>query len=147
MLELLPLSSFSRSFFFRFFCFFLLYFSFSFFFFSFFSFSLSFSSSASSFSSASFFRLFCCFFPLLLIRLFHPIISSFPLLLLLSSPPQRASKPAPSPVKVKLESGSLLMMNPPTNDFWYHALPKRSLASAPDARINMTFRQMILMKR
>ena len=69
------------------------------------------------------------------------------LLLLHPSLRQKASKPAPSPVKVKLESGSLLMMNPPTNDFWYHALPKRSLASAPDARINMTFRQMILMKR
>jgi len=53
----------------------------------------------------------------------------------------------PSSVKLKLESGSLLMMNDPTNEFWYHSLPKRSLTSAPDARINMTFRKMIHIHR
>jgi len=54
---------------------------------------------------------------------------------------------APPPVKIKLESGSLLVMKPPTNDFWYHSLPKRSIKSAPGVRINMTFRQMMLVKR
>jgi len=60
---------------------------------------------------------------------------------------KKSSKAPPPSVKIKLESGSLLMMNSPTNDFWYHSLPKRSLSSAPDARINMTFRQMIHIKR
>ena len=37
-----------------------------------------------------------------------------------------------------LESGSLLMMNYPTNVYWYHSLPKRK--RVPGVRINMTFR-------
>ncbi|KAG5868638.1 hypothetical protein JTB14_032799 [Gonioctena quinquepunctata] len=32
------------------------------------------------------------------------------------------------PVKIDLEHGSLLLMNPPTNDYWYHSLPPRKLA-------------------
>lgn len=53
----------------------------------------------------------------------------------------------PSSVKLKLESGSLLLMNSPTNDYWYHSLPKRSVKSAPAIRINMTFRNIIIVKR
>ncbi|KAK3085133.1 hypothetical protein FSP39_024913 [Pinctada imbricata] len=44
------------------------------------------------------------------------------------------------PVKIKLEDGSLLMMNYPTNSYWYHSLPPRK--TAPGIRINMTFRLM-----
>jgi len=58
-----------------------------------------------------------------------------------------SSSAPPSSVKLKLESGSLLLMNFPTNDFWYHSLPKRSVNSAPSVRINMTFRNMIHVKR
>ena len=43
-------------------------------------------------------------------------------------------------VKLELRHGSLLMMNHPTNHFWYHSLPKRKKAVA--SRINLTFRQM-----
>ncbi|XP_070204502.1 DNA oxidative demethylase ALKBH2-like [Littorina saxatilis] len=43
-------------------------------------------------------------------------------------------------VKLVLEHGGLLLMNPPTNRFWYHALPKRTRLS--DVRINLTFRKM-----
>lgn len=63
---------------------------------------------------------------------------------------RRGAKPAkdpPSPIKLKLESGSLLLMNSPTNDFWYHSLPKRSVKTAPHLRINMTFRHMIFVQR
>lgn len=48
-------------------------------------------------------------------------------------------------VKLELEHGSLLMMNPPTNDFWYHNLPVRK--TARNVRINMTFRKMILARK
>ncbi|XP_077282959.1 DNA oxidative demethylase ALKBH2-like [Arctopsyche grandis] len=55
-----------------------------------------------------------------------------------------ARKPGPDkrnvpPVKLELEHGSLLMMNPPTNKIWYHSLPKKK--SAIGVRINMTFRK------
>ncbi|KAJ8930727.1 hypothetical protein NQ314_016456, partial [Rhamnusium bicolor] len=43
-------------------------------------------------------------------------------------------------VKIDLEHGSLLLMNPPTNEYWYHSLPPRK--SAPGVRINMTFRKI-----
>lgn len=46
-----------------------------------------------------------------------------------------------SPVKLLLEHGSLLMMNPPSNQFWYHSLPKRK--NCPGVRINLTFRKMV----
>lgn len=45
------------------------------------------------------------------------------------------------PIKLELEHGSLLMMNPPTNDFWYHSLPRR--ANQTGVRINMTFRKIL----
>ncbi|XP_063608860.1 DNA oxidative demethylase ALKBH2-like [Penaeus indicus] len=43
-------------------------------------------------------------------------------------------------VSLLLEHGSLLLMNPPTNNFWYHALPPRK--SAGGLRINLTFRKI-----
>lgn len=45
-------------------------------------------------------------------------------------------------VNLVLENGSLLLMNPPTNSYWYHALPPRK-KSAPGVRINLTFRKII----
>nr|XP_045596158.1 DNA oxidative demethylase ALKBH2-like [Procambarus clarkii] len=44
-------------------------------------------------------------------------------------------------VQLHLQHGSLLLMNPPTNQFWYHALPPRKSASG--VRINLTFRKII----
>ncbi|KAM3610242.1 uncharacterized protein V6R79_001229 [Siganus canaliculatus] len=44
------------------------------------------------------------------------------------------------PVKLELAHGSLLLMNSPTNTFWYHSLPARKKVSQP--RINLTFRRI-----
>nr|XP_028559697.1 DNA oxidative demethylase ALKBH2 isoform X1 [Podarcis muralis]XP_028559698.1 DNA oxidative demethylase ALKBH2 isoform X1 [Podarcis muralis]XP_028559699.1 DNA oxidative demethylase ALKBH2 isoform X1 [Podarcis muralis]XP_028559701.1 DNA oxidative demethylase ALKBH2 isoform X1 [Podarcis muralis]XP_028559702.1 DNA oxidative demethylase ALKBH2 isoform X1 [Podarcis muralis]XP_028559703.1 DNA oxidative demethylase ALKBH2 isoform X1 [Podarcis muralis]XP_028559704.1 DNA oxidative demethylase ALKBH2 len=44
-------------------------------------------------------------------------------------------------VKLQLEHGSLLMMNFPTNRYWYHSLPSRKKLLAP--RINLTFRNVM----
>ena len=41
-------------------------------------------------------------------------------------------------VKLVLKDGMLLLMNPPTNTFWYHGLPPRKSCHQP--RINLTFR-------
>ncbi|KAH9634821.1 hypothetical protein HF086_012235 [Spodoptera exigua] len=46
------------------------------------------------------------------------------------------------PLKIELEHGSVLLMNPPTNEIWYHSLPTRKKLMAP--RINLTFRKMRL---
>lgn len=46
------------------------------------------------------------------------------------------------PVKLELAPGSLLLMNPPTNTFWYHSLPVRKKVLLP--RINLTFRRILL---
>ena len=46
------------------------------------------------------------------------------------------------PVRLQLQSGSILMMNFPTNSFWYHSLPVRKKSLGP--RINLTFRHMHL---
>ncbi|XP_028270491.1 DNA oxidative demethylase ALKBH2 [Parambassis ranga] len=46
------------------------------------------------------------------------------------------------PVKLELAHGSLLLMNPPTNTFWYHSLPVRKKVLIP--RINLTFRRILL---
>ncbi|XP_078363330.1 DNA oxidative demethylase ALKBH2-like [Oculina patagonica] len=48
------------------------------------------------------------------------------------------------PVKFELSHGSLLMMNHPTNIYWFHSLPVRKKAVFP--RINLTFRQMVVKK-
>ncbi|CAD0196560.1 unnamed protein product [Chrysodeixis includens] len=55
--------------------------------------------------------------------------------------PGKDKKPIP-PVKLELEHGSILLMNPPTNEIWYHSLPTRKKLLG--ARINLTFRKMIL---
>ncbi|KAB7504356.1 DNA oxidative demethylase ALKBH2 [Armadillidium nasatum] len=44
-------------------------------------------------------------------------------------------------VSMRLEHGSLLLMNKPTNQYWYHALPPRKGILKP--RINLTFRKII----
>ncbi|XP_029365752.1 DNA oxidative demethylase ALKBH2 isoform X1 [Echeneis naucrates] len=46
------------------------------------------------------------------------------------------------PVRLELAHGSLLLMNPPTNTFWYHSLPVRKKVLLP--RINLTFRRIVL---
>ncbi|KAM9858884.1 DNA oxidative demethylase ALKBH2 isoform 1-T2 [Aulostomus maculatus] len=46
------------------------------------------------------------------------------------------------PVKLELAHGSLLLMNSPTNTFWYHSLPARKKVLLP--RINLTFRRVLL---
>ena len=43
-------------------------------------------------------------------------------------------------VNIVLGNGSLLVMNPPTNNFWYHSLPVRKNIKLP--RINLTFRTL-----
>lgn len=53
-----------------------------------------------------------------------------------------AAKQKINPVKLSLSHGSLLIMNHPTNVYWYHSLPVRKKALCP--RINMTFRQMVV---
>lgn len=44
-------------------------------------------------------------------------------------------------VNLTMEDGMLLLMNPPTNEFWYHALPTRMKCKEP--RINLTFRKIL----
>lgn len=48
-------------------------------------------------------------------------------------------------VRLPLAHGSLLMMNPPTNTYWYHSLPIRRKVLAP--RINLTFRKILPTKK
>lgn len=43
-------------------------------------------------------------------------------------------------VKLELRHGSLLMMNWPTNQYWYHSVPKQK--NATDIRLNFTFRKI-----
>ncbi|XP_065155451.1 DNA oxidative demethylase ALKBH2-like isoform X2 [Atheta coriaria] len=45
-------------------------------------------------------------------------------------------------VKIQLEHGDLLLMNPPTNACWYHSLPVRK--SVHGVRINLTFRKLLV---
>ncbi|XP_069788805.1 DNA oxidative demethylase ALKBH2 [Narcine bancroftii] len=45
------------------------------------------------------------------------------------------------PVKLLLGHGSLLVMNYPTNVYWYHSLPARKKVLTP--RVNLTFRQVL----
>ncbi|KAK3866887.1 hypothetical protein Pcinc_027597 [Petrolisthes cinctipes] len=44
-------------------------------------------------------------------------------------------------VQMPLHHGTLLLMNPPTNRYWYHALPPR--ATAKGVRVNLTFRKVV----
>ena len=57
---------------------------------------------------------------------------------------KRGNKSEPV-VTVKLEDGMLLLMRPPTNKFWYHALPVRK--KCKDFRINLTFRKIVKKKK
>jgi DNA oxidative demethylase len=43
-------------------------------------------------------------------------------------------------VKIQLDDGMLMLMHPPTNSFWHHALPTRK--GCKEARINLTFRRI-----
>merc|ERR1712141_194485 len=45
-----------------------------------------------------------------------------------------------------LKDGMLLLMNPPTNQFWYHGIMRQSLKSSPNPRINLTFRKILTKK-
>ena len=45
--------------------------------------------------------------------------------------------------KMILRDGMLLLMNAPTNQFWYHSLPPRSVKTCPGVRINLTFRKIV----
>ena len=45
--------------------------------------------------------------------------------------------------KIVLKDGMLLLMNAPTNKFWYHSLPPRSINTCPNVRINLTFRKIV----
>uniref|UniRef100_A0A915HLM9 Fe2OG dioxygenase domain-containing protein n=1 Tax=Romanomermis culicivorax TaxID=13658 RepID=A0A915HLM9_ROMCU len=48
-------------------------------------------------------------------------------------------------LKLTLENGSLLIMKPPTNNFWYHSIPKRKkITSTTGPRINFTFRKILI---
>ncbi|KAG8181067.1 hypothetical protein JTE90_014779 [Oedothorax gibbosus] len=50
-----------------------------------------------------------------------------------------------APLKIQLEPGSILVMEKPTNEFWYHSLPVRK--NIKGVRVNLTFRQMIHVKK
>ncbi|KAK5645077.1 hypothetical protein RI129_006377 [Pyrocoelia pectoralis] len=54
---------------------------------------------------------------------------------------KRSAKRDIPKVTVELQHGSLLLMNPPTNQFWYHSLPPRKNANG--VRINLTFRKIV----
>lgn len=43
-------------------------------------------------------------------------------------------------IKLDLHNGSLLLMNWPTNDYWFHSIPKEKKASS--IRLNFTFRKI-----
>ncbi|XP_028680766.1 DNA oxidative demethylase ALKBH2 [Erpetoichthys calabaricus] len=45
------------------------------------------------------------------------------------------------PVCIELQHGSLLLMNWPTNVYWYHSLPVRKKVLLP--RVNLTFRKIV----
>ncbi|GBN16001.1 DNA oxidative demethylase ALKBH2 [Araneus ventricosus] len=42
-------------------------------------------------------------------------------------------------VKIPLKNGSVLVMNPPTNEFWFHEIPREK--NIKDVRISLTFRK------
>jgi len=46
-----------------------------------------------------------------------------------------------SPVKIRLASGSILLMKGPTQEYWMHGIPKEPLPRGP--RINLTFRRIL----
>ncbi|KAF6019212.1 ALKBH2 [Bugula neritina] len=48
--------------------------------------------------------------------------------------------PKTDKIKIELGHGSMLVMNPPTNNHWYHSLPARK--NLLGVRVNMTFRKI-----
>ncbi|CAL1262173.1 unnamed protein product [Larinioides sclopetarius] len=44
-------------------------------------------------------------------------------------------------VKIPLKNGSVLAMNPPINEFWYHEIPREKRIK--DVRISLTFRKNV----
>ena len=46
-----------------------------------------------------------------------------------------------SPVRLRMKSGSLLLMTGPTQRFWVHGIPKESQRCGP--RVNLTFRRIV----
>jgi alkylated DNA repair dioxygenase AlkB len=57
---------------------------------------------------------------------------------------RRYKQPQVPKHKVHLKDNDLCVMHYPTNRDWEHSLPKRALSSAPGARVNFTFRRMIV---
>ena len=49
-------------------------------------------------------------------------------------------KNMPEKIELKLDDGSIIMMDHPTNDYWKHSIPKRANVKKP--RISLTFRYM-----
>ncbi|GBM88986.1 DNA oxidative demethylase ALKBH2, partial [Araneus ventricosus] len=49
-------------------------------------------------------------------------------------------KPNFDSVKIPLKNGSVLVMNPPTNEFWFHEIPREK--NIKDVRISLTFRKI-----
>jgi len=47
------------------------------------------------------------------------------------------------PVKIHLESGSLLLMEGSTQKYWQHSIPRRRGRNSPGERINLTFRTVL----
>ena len=54
------------------------------------------------------------------------------------------SKPGCKFVKYDMTDGSLLVMHPPTNRYWFHEIPKEPLKK--DIRISLTFRKIKMLK-
>ncbi|RAK64652.1 alpha-ketoglutarate-dependent dioxygenase AlkB family protein [Hymenobacter edaphi] len=55
--------------------------------------------------------------------------------------PRPGSGPPHAPVGLELGSGSLLLMQGPTQRYWQHAVPKTAQAIGP--RLNLTFRRVL----
>ncbi|GAB3827463.1 alpha-ketoglutarate-dependent dioxygenase AlkB family protein [Hymenobacter jeollabukensis] len=55
--------------------------------------------------------------------------------------PRPGSGPVHAPVGLELGSGSLLLMQGPTQRYWQHAVPKTAQAVGP--RLNLTFRNVV----
>ncbi|XP_078277966.1 LOW QUALITY PROTEIN: DNA oxidative demethylase ALKBH2 [Rhinoraja longicauda] len=53
----------------------------------------------------------------------------------------RGARRSLAPVKLPLAHGSLLVMNFPTNVYWYHSVPVRRAVLTP--RVNLTFRRVL----
>lgn len=51
------------------------------------------------------------------------------------------SRPGCQRIKYHLNSGSLLIMNPPTNQYWFHEIPKEPLKTGK--RLSLTFRRIV----